>query len=52
MSPAIMAEISIIGGILIFSSGLSILGIKNFRTMNMLPAFLVPAVFFIVKSFL
>ena len=52
MSPAIMAEISIIGGILIFSSGLSILGIKNFRTMNMLPAFLVPAVFFIIRSFL
>ncbi len=43
---ALMTEISVIGGILIASSGLSILNIKNIKTMNMLPALLVPAVFF------
>lgn len=52
ISPEIMAEISVIGGILIFSSGLSILGLKKFKTMNMLPAFLVPAVFFVGKALL
>lgn len=52
ISPEVMAEISVIGGILILSSGLSILGLKKFRTMNMLPAFCVPAIFFIVKSLL
>lgn len=52
LNPEIMTEISVIGGILIFSSGLSILGLKKFKTMNMLPAFLVPAVFFIFKFIL
>lgn len=52
INPEIMAEISVIGGILIFSSGLTILGVKKFKTMNMLPAFLVPAVFFLFRFFL
>ena len=46
-----MCEISIVGGVLIASSGLSILGIKDCRTLNMLPALLVPVLFYIVKSF-
>lgn len=52
MNPEIMAEISVLGGILIFSSGLNILGLKKFKTMNMLPSFLVPAVFFLFRFFL
>lgn len=47
---SLMAEISIIGGVLIASSGLSILGIKDCKTLNMLPSFLVPILFFILKS--
>ena len=30
------------GGVLILSSGLSILNIKQFKTLNLLPALLVP----------
>lgn len=40
----LMTEISLIGGILILSSGLGILGIKKIKTLNLLPALLVPPV--------
>ena len=46
---SMMTEISIIGGILIASSGISILKIKDCKTLNMLPSLLIPIVFFIVK---
>lgn len=52
MSAHLLAEISIIGGILILASGLSILGIKSFKSLNMLPALLVPPLFFIIKHFM
>ena len=52
ISPEFMCEVSIVGGVLIFSSGLSILGIKDCKTLNMLPSLLVPVIWFIVKSFL
>ncbi|MDO4976407.1 MAG: DUF554 domain-containing protein [Eubacteriales bacterium] len=48
MSADLMTEISIVGGFLIFSSGISILGIKKFKTLNMLPCLLVPVIFFII----
>ena len=44
LTQTLMTELSIVGGILIFSSGLSILGVKQFKTMNLLPALLVPPV--------
>lgn len=50
-SPEFMTELSVIGGFLIAASGINILEIKSFKTMNMLPALLVPAAFFLVKSF-
>lgn len=50
-SPEFMTELSVIGGFLIAASGISILEIKSFKTMNMLPSLLVPAAFFLVKSF-
>lgn len=37
-----MTELSIVGGFLIFSSGLAILDIKDCKTLNMLPALIVP----------
>ena len=52
ISPELMCEVSIVGGVLIFSSGLSILGIKDCKTLNMLPSLLVPVIWFAVKSFL
>lgn len=49
-SDALITELSIIGGVLIASSGISILKIKDCKTLNMLPALLVPIIFFILKS--
>lgn len=46
------AELSIVGGVLILSSGLGILGIKDTKTVNLLPALLVPVVFYIIKGLL
>lgn len=44
ITDALMTEISLVGGILILSSGLGILGIKKIKTLNLLPALLVPPV--------
>ena len=48
LSDGLLTEISIIGGILIATSGLSILKIKDCKTLNMLPSLLVPAVWFVI----
>lgn len=50
ISESLMCEISIVGGVLIASSGLSILGVKDCKTLNMLPSLLVPVVYFVVMS--
>lgn len=51
LSPELLTEISIIGGVLIASSGIGILGLKDCKTLNMLPSLLVPAIWFAVKGF-
>lgn len=48
MSPELMCEISVVGGFLIASSGLAILEIKNLKTLNLLPALLIPPVWFVI----
>lgn len=45
MNTDMMTELSIVGGFLIASSGLGILNIKDCKTMNMLPALVIPIVF-------
>lgn len=50
LTSSLMCEISIIGGFLIASSGIGILKIKDLKTLNMLPALLVPPVFFLLKN--
>lgn len=52
ISAEFMTELSVVGGFLIAASGISILKLKEFKTMNMLPALLIPALFFAIKSFL
>ena len=47
-----ICEMSIVGGTLIAASGLGILGIKDCKTLNLLPSLFVPVVFFILKSLL
>lgn len=45
MTTDMMTELSVVGGFLIASSGLSILNIKDCKTMNMLPSLVVPVLF-------
>ncbi len=45
-------ELSVVGGILILSSGLSILKIKDLKTLNMLPSLFVVPVFWAVIHFI
>lgn len=46
----LLNEISIVGGLLILASGLSILGIKKFNTLNLMPSLMIPPiVFFIIQ---
>ena len=48
MTANLMCEITIVGGFLILASGLSILKIKEISVMNLLPALLVPPVWFAI----
>ena len=48
ITPQLMAEVSILGGVFLMSSGLGILQIRDCKTLNMLPALLVPPVFFAI----
>lgn len=52
MTPQMMAEISILGGVFLMSSGLGILQIRDCKTLNMLPALLVPPAFFAILKVL
>lgn len=50
ISDALVTEISIVGGILIFCSGISILKIKEIKTLDMLPSLIIPPLFFLLKK--
>lgn len=50
ISDALMSELLIVGGLLIVSSGLSLLKLADKKTLNMLPALLVPILWFLLKA--
>ncbi|MCQ2235385.1 MAG: DUF554 domain-containing protein [Bacteroidales bacterium] len=50
MPEPMRTELSIVGGVLIVSSGISILGIKDCKTVNLLPSLLIPVIFYLVKG--
>lgn len=50
ISEELISEVSLVGGILIAASGLGVLHIKDCKTINLLPALLVPMVFFAIKA--
>ena len=50
VSDALMAELLIVGGLLITGSGLSLLQLKDCRTLNLLPALFIPIVWFLLRS--
>ena len=43
-------ELAIVGGVLIISSGFSLLKVKDCKTLNYLPALLVPVLWFLLKG--
>ena len=52
ISHELISEISSVGGILIAASGLGLLRIKDCKTINLLPALLMPMLFFLAKRIL
>lgn len=50
ISDSLMAELLIVGGLLITASGLSLLNMKDCKTLNLLPALAVPVVWFAIKA--
>lgn len=50
MTPTLMAEISVLGGVFLLSSGLGILNIRDCKTLNMLPSLLVPPLFYTIMN--
>ncbi len=51
VSDQLMAELLIVGGLMITASGLNLLAVKRLKTLDMLPALLVPIAWFLLKSF-
>ena len=52
LTPGMMTEISLLGGIFLLSSGVGILQLRDCKTLNMLPSLLVPPLWFTIVSFL
>ena len=50
ITETMMTELSIVGGFLIFSSGLGILEIRDCKTLNMLPALIIPVLWCIIAA--
>ena len=50
VSDALMAELLIVGGLMITGSGLALLNLKDCKTLNLLPALLVPVLWFLLKG--
>ena len=50
ISEALMAELLIVGGLMIVASGLSLLKLKYCKTLNLLPSLLIPVLWFVIKS--
>ena len=49
VSEALMAELLIVGGLMITGSGLNLLRITRLKTLNLLPALVVPVVWFLIR---
>lgn len=50
INETLMAELLIVGGLMIIASGLSLLRLKDCKTLNMLPSLFVPVVWFIIRN--
>ncbi len=45
-----ITEVAILGGLMVASAGLGLMGIKDLKTTNQMPALLIPIVYFICKA--
>lgn len=52
ISEQLITEVSVVGGVLIAASGLGVLNIKDCKTINLLPALVMPMLFFLIKNLL
>ena len=52
VSDALMAELLIVGGLMILGSGLNLLKLKELKTLNMLPALAIPPLWFLLNELL
>lgn len=50
VSEALMAELLIVGGLMITGSGLGLLNLKDCKTLNLLPALLIPIIWFLIAT--
>ena len=50
--PAVISQMSAVGGLLIMGIGMNLMEIKKIKVGNMLPAIAVPLVYFLVKKFI
>jgi len=50
ISDDLITELSLVGGLLIMASGLTILKVKDCKTLNLLPALFVPIIFFLFRG--
>lgn len=50
VSDALMAELLIVGGLMITASGLNLLKLKDCKTLNLLPSLLVPVIWFLLLA--
>ena len=52
ISQELITEVSIVGGVLIAASGLGVMHIKDCKTINLLPALIMPMLFFLFRNLL
>lgn len=52
ITPELLNELTIVGGVLILSSALNILEIKKIKTLNLLPAMMIPPLFLMLRKIL
>lgn len=50
ISKGLMAELLIVGGLMIVASGLSLLKLKDCKTLNYLPALIIPIIWFLLRN--
>ena len=50
ISDSLMNELLIVGGLMISATGITLLGLKDCKTLNMLPALIIPILWFIIYN--